>query len=415
MQCHEVTTEQLETTTLEDACEVWEAGRDEGPLRRWLAAELDHDGSPKRLAVEEWGPCLARLGRAARSRRAWSGWVTRRVGGLFMWRVHASRPDGSPVFGPPGRDRGRAAALIDAAALATDPALASVVSRWFPASLPPRRRPAPPLPAISDDDRVLAMLRPDWNARGDWLAVDHRAPGDSTRFELTADGRPWLLGSWRTEGLDAPEALPRPSSWTTGPHADALEWTYRAGPVKVTRTAVLLRYRKLALLAQQEEGTSLGPTSTLRASLADGVSASRGDALRSWTLARPRGAARLVPLALPARPYPTDRGSFAVEGRDAVLRQPSTAPRRWLPLVVSWGRPPTGWRTLTVTEKSQICPPEVAFGARISWGVGQEGLLIYRSLGRPALRAVLGHQTKARFLIGRFTTDGEVEPLLTIE
>jgi hypothetical protein len=73
------------------------------------------------------------------------------------------------------------------------------------------------------------------------------------------------------------------------------------------------------------------------------------------------------------------------------------------------------WRTLTVTEKSQACPPDVAFGARISWGVGQEGLLIYRSLARPALRAVLGHQTKARFLIGRFTEDGDVEPLLTLD
>ena len=52
---------------------------------------------------------------------------------------------------------------------------------------------------------------------------------------------------------------------------------------------------------------------------------------------RLRATARLVPLSLPALPYPTDRGSFAVEVREAVLRQPSAGRRRWLPLVVAWG------------------------------------------------------------------------------
>ena len=404
-------------TTLDDACSAWATHGDERPLRRWLADELDFDGSPKRLAVEAWGPCLERFDRALQARAGWSDWVRERVGGLFMWRVHASRPDGSPVFGPSGRDRRRVAArFVAASKLATEPALAAVVSRWFPEALPPgRRRVPPPLPAISDNDRVLALLRPDWNAGGDWLAVDHRAPGDAARLELAADGRPWLRGPWHPDGPGLPDAPPRPTTWATGPHADALEWTYRAGPVKITRTAVLLRYRKLALLAQQEEGPSPMPDSALRVSLADGVTASSGGDLRAATLSRPRGSARLVPLALPARPYPTDRGSLAIEGADAVLRPPSAGRRRWLPLVVAWGRPPIGWRTLTVTEKSQICGPEVAFAARISWGVGQEGLLIYRSLGRPALRAVLGHQTRARFLVARFTAEGDVEPLLSLD
>lgn len=403
-------------TALDDACTAWGTLGDERPLRGWLATELDFDGSPKRLAVEVWDPCLERLDRALQARAGWSKWVRERVGGLFMWRVHASRPDGSTVFGPPGRDRRRVAAFVAASRLATEPALAAVVSRWFPAALPPgRRRVPPPLPAISDNDRVLALLRPDWNAGGDWLAVDHRAPGEAARLELAADGRPWLRGSWHPDGLGMPDAPPRPTAWATGPHADALEWTFRAGPVKVTRTAVLLRYRKLALLAQQEDGPSSATNSGLRVSLADGVTASSATELRATTLARRRSTARLIPLALPARPYPTDRGSLCVEGTEAVLRQPSACRRRWLPMVVAWGRPPVGWRPLTVTEKSQICGPEVAFGARISWGVGQEGLLIYRSLGRPALRAVLGHQTRARFLMARFTPEGDVEPLLTLE
>lgn len=404
-------------TSLDAACAAWEDRADARPLRRWLAVELDPDGGPRRLDVGSWDDCLARLRRAERARGGWSDSVRERVGGLFAWRVHLSRPDGSPMLGPIGRDRGRGAALREASGLATDPAHRAVLSRWFPSELPPGRRPVPPpLPAVADDDRVLAVLRPDWHPDGDWLAVDHRALLDAARVELAGTGRPWLLGDWRSDGLglgDVPVGPARPSSWTTNPRADAIEWTYRAGPTRVTRSAVLLRYRKVALLAQQEDGPSA--SAGLRLALADGVTAAPADDLRAWTLSRSRSTARLIPIGLPPLPYPTDRGSLAVEGREAVLRVATTGRRRWLPLVVAWGKAPTGWRTLTVTENSRVCPTDVAFAARLAWGPGEDGLLLYRSLARPALRAVLGHQTRARFLVARFSTEGDVEPLLSLD
>ena len=83
----------------------------------------------------------------------------------------------------------------------------------------------------------------------------------------------------------------------------------------------------------------------------------------------------------------------------------------WAP---SRNRLPVYWRSLTVTEQSRTCDSSVAFGARVSWG-RDETLLIYRSLGKPALRAVLGYQTRARFVVGFFSRDGEVEPIVTIE
>ncbi len=320
------------------------------------------------------------------------------------------------IFGIAGKDPARVRDLSEAAALATEPGLTSVLARWFPVTFPARRRRAPlPPAAISDNDRVLAMLRPDWEPRGVWAAVDHRSQAPAGRFELATEGRPWLLGPWRLEGSGELDSPARPIRWETGPDAEVLEWTLRAGPMKVTRTLVLLPDPQVALLAQQEDGPGPVSTSVLRIPLADGVSGVPVADLRSIALERPRSTARLIPLSLPVLPYATDRGSFAVEGNDVVLRQPSAPRRRWLPLVFSWGRPPTGWRTLTVTEKSQICPAEVAFAARVSWGTGREGLLIYRSLGRPTLRAFLGHQTRARFLIGRFTAEGDVEPLLTLE
>jgi hypothetical protein len=70
---------------------------------------------------------------------------------------------------------------------------------------------------------------------------------------------------------------------------------------------------------------------------------------------------------------------------------------------------------LTVSEKSRICPPDVAFAARITWG-RSETLVVYRSLALPAIRTFLGYQTHARFLVGLFSHEsGDVEPLLNLD
>ena len=57
---------------------------------------------------------------------------------------------------------------------------------------------------------------------------------------------------------------------------------------------------------------------------------------------------------------------------------------------------------------------DVAFAVRVSWG-RDDTLIIYRSLGPSAPRSFLGYQTKARFLLGRFTNEGNVEPLLSVD
>ena len=88
-----------------------------------------------------------------------------------------------------------------------------------------------------------------------------------------------------------------------------------------------------------------------------------------------------------------------------------------MPIVVSWdterNRYRPLWKPLTVTERSRVCGPDVAFAIRISWG-RSDHLLIYRSLTNPTLRAVLGRPTAARFLIGTINEEGNVRPLIEI-
>ena len=206
------------------------------------------------------------------------------------------------------------------------------------------------------------------------------------------------------------------------------ERRFRTATGTIIRMAAVFPDQRLAVLADQGYGDVVEWTS--RWPLARGVEAAPDTASRAIRLkesGRSRRSAMIVPLTLPHAPQTAARGSLAIDPDhpgDLILRQPiasaspasaTPAKRRWLmPLVLSWNparnRKPLFWRTLTVSQKSRVCGPGVAFGARISWG--DETYLIYRSLAAPALRIVLGHQTKAKTLVANFTSQGELEPLL---
>ena len=101
-----------------------------------------------------------------------------------------------------------------------------------------------------------------------------------------------------------------------------------------------------------------------------------------------------------------------------MLSQQSWGARTWLPIVVSWEparrRQPLDWRSLTVTEQARTCKPEEAFAVRVRWG-RDETIVLYRSLAKPALRSFLGYQTRARFLIGTFSHDGVLTPIVSLD
>jgi len=141
---------------------------------------------------------------------------------------------------------------------------------------------------------------------------------------------------------------------------------------------------------------------------------------RSLTLSSgPRKpSARLIPLGIPFRGTTVEHGSFTGGDRCVLLEQPVIGKRGWLPLLVSWepgrARKRLIWRTLTVTEGAQVCAPETAVAFRVAWG-RDESLVIYRSLVEPAARTFLGHRTSVRFLVGLFTREGTVEPIVSVE
>jgi hypothetical protein len=435
------------------AAAAWVRRGRAGPLARWLVGVLDKQGVPRRLSVPAWAELLAVLDEARRGRpERWPDALDARVEALLLATIRFARAGGAAVFTPPAArpDEARGGLFRAWAERLTEPGLATVLDWWFPrpATTPTRARAkaarhrtrsvpaAPPLPAWSSAERPLAILRANWSVQGDLLAIDQRQPGGTALVELTGLGQVWLGPTWAAENANDPgagvststprpgrPARARPRLWVSSSSADLAEWSFRLGPGAsgVTRTALLLRGRRLALLADQVERISGNtPAAAWRIALPAGVEASPLAGRAGWTLAPPRGSplARLVPLALPCTGGTGERGTFTREGRELRLCQPCPGRRCWLPLLVSWdplrNRQAIHWRVLTVSEQSRVCPPDRAFAARVTWG-RRETLVIYRSLAPPALRAFLGHQTRARFLVALFDRDGTVTPIVALD
>ena len=383
-------------------------GEQSGPLRRndeppSRHDPLDLDGVPIASPVADWLDLFEAEGGATHPR------ATR----LLLSILRFCRGDGSPVFGPKGRRPDRLRTLLDRAVRSNDPSLQGVLGRW----IPDRAGPATMLPDASEarGDRVLSVLRPDWSPRGDLVAIDHRRPGAETWFEVSARGQAWLGPSWDSGEIPSTARPARPTRWSSGPFAIDAEWSFKLGSKSTTRSAVLLRGRSMALLAQQDDGRS--GASEIRLDLGADILATPIEGSRALLLSSGAGkpTARLIPLGLPCHDRPTDLGSIAVDAGRVVIRQSGEARRRWIPVLIGWGKPPSTWRALTVAARSKACPASEAVAYRVAWGPRDEGLVVYRSLEPPALRSFLGHQTNARSLVGAFTRSGDVRPILKVD
>jgi hypothetical protein len=408
-------------SALKRALDAWCRYGNEQPLTRWFNRELDSEGALMHLDITEWRDCVKYLLESEPQERVWPVGCLEPLTKLLRAVLWYSRPDGTPgmVFAP-AEANGRIAwsSLLDSN-LCKDPAIARTIKPWLSNRTNGRGE-----HAVADwgtPNRALAMLRPGWPEEVDFVAIDHRAAGSACRFELFGGGRSWLGPTWEVGAETGGGGIPRPRSWTSDPSGTLAEWSYRAGEVRITQSALVLRGRSLALLAAfVEKRSALSSCPRVNVSLPPGILAEPIENSRALSLAHSskRGSAQVLPIGLPSLAYATERGDFRVQDGALVLSQSSHGRRCWLPLLVSWdsrrNRKELHWRILSVSEKSRNVPADRAFAVRVSWG-RNETYLIYHSLAKPAARAFLGHQTTARFLVGLFKPDGTVEPIMRID
>ncbi len=407
--------------TFNQALDSWVCKDNEQPLTRWLARELDREGRLARLSISDWRECLANLLKAKRRNRDWPEIWDEPVDRLNRAVRRYSRPDGSAAtdFESSNGRTESATPVAEWSIASKRPAMAREIGTGT------NREDGDPLdverPAWDGCRRVLAALGSDRLATGDFLVLDHREIGNSCRFELFGGGRSWLGPLWTIDDGAVATSNPKPGSWLSNPGAELAEWSYSWGDRRITQSAVLLKTRRLALLGVMFEGrTALPADAVVRVSLPPPVAAAPAKDHRGVLLsaAKRPGSALVLPIGLPSLSYATERGAFDAQGDVLVLKHATIGRRCWLPLLVSWeprrNRKSSNWRVLTVSEKSSVVPADRAIAVRVSWG-RDESYVIYRSLGPTALRSFLGYQTTARFLVGLFTPDGTVTPILALE
>jgi hypothetical protein len=408
-------------TALERAIEAWSRDGNAQPLTRWLDRELDDQGAPIHLPIVDWRGCLESVLSAKSTNGDWPSAWNERLEGLRNATEWFSRHDGTPVthFTPP-RANGRSNAMRSVSA--NSKKLVSA-DRAVSDGIPPKRRSRSNDEAFdwSASGRVYAVLRPGWPGSSDFLAVDHRDATSACRFELFGAGRSWLGPCWTIDAHSEIASNRKTRTSIANASAKLAEWSYRVGEASVWPTVLILPEHSLALLSVViEKRIAATATASLRVSLAPGVASETIDGSRALLLraSGKSGSAQVLPVGLPALPYPTDRGAFGVADTELVLNQAASHRRVCLVLLVSWDaarhRREVNWRVLTVSEKSKKIAPDRAFAVRVSWG-NDETYVIYRSLAQPAPRAFLGHQTKARFLVGSFNSDGIVKPIVKVD
>ena len=241
--------------------------------------------------------------------------------------------------------------------------------RWWFDSGSERTTTPPPLPAWSASDRVLAVLRPDWLR--DWGFPGPRPSRSQNALPIRALRRGSFVAGSALECIGSRQAEvrdPRLGSGSPAPRPTSRSGLIDRGTARITRSALLLRGRRLALLGVlvDARGLAAGIGWTVRVSLPPTIAAVPLEGCRGMILSESnrRGSAQVLPIGLPCLPYPTDRGTFQPEDRGADLAPRRHGRRCWLPLLVSWdpsrNRKTLHWRILTVSERSRAVPADRA-------------------------------------------------------
>lgn len=257
------------------------------------------------------------------------------------------------------------------------------------------------------------------------LSVDFSVPVPQASLHVA--GRPLLSGPWqalvRIDGMVKPAAGP----WSEVCRHRSAQCDYLelAQPLedgwRLTRQMLLAERDQFLLVA---DGV-LGPPSAratieyqLRWPLAPGVSCAWArENWEGWLVDGRQRQASILPLELPE--WRAAWEDAALETADGALRLAQRvrggalyAPL-WLDLARGRLRQALTWRRLTVGENLSVVSRDEAVGYRVQ--VGRQQWLIYHSLAPVGNRSVLGLNTCAAFVCGRFLPEGKIEEIVVIQ
>jgi hypothetical protein len=278
-------------------------------------------------------------------------------------------------------------------------------------------------PVTQSDWAELACLRSSWDVDAHSLLVAHHE--QLPWIDLAVRGRSLIRGPWGLELLVDDEPVPLSGEWECVCwHSDEdgdyleLQLSLESG-LTIDRQAFLSRTDDFLVLAEAVQGAGGNVVDCRsRLPLFETAETEAAQTTREVVLTDKGVRARVFPLGLPQNRVESTAGGFGRYDGQLVLKQMAEGSGLYAPLVIDWKRgrkpSPVQWRTLTVSGDGRRLRGDEAAGHRLR--IGKHHLFLYRSLCESdQSRAVLGHHTFHETIIGRFSADGDVTPLLVVE
>lgn len=281
-------------------------------------------------------------------------------------------------------------------------------------------------PGMQSDWAKLACLRNNWLPASDACVITHNegAPAlDLSAFGESLCSGEWEIEVWQNESRVVPE---KDAEWVCACWQSDEDGDYMEIQLQMTKTVKVSRYLFLSrndhfLMAgdcvEGAAGASLSWQSKIP--LAKHVKIKIDQTTREVALKGSKLKSRFFPMA-----FEQDRVNRAVgnmEFDDANRLVLTYAPKGsafFAPVFFDWSpnrqKKAADWRSLTVSEDGRRVPSAESSGHRLRIGSSQ-WLLYHRILNNEEPQSVLGLHTLYETVLGEFSSQGHVTPLIEVE
>lgn len=280
-----------------------------------------------------------------------------------------------------------------------------------------------PAPSLNSDWSSTTIMSDGWSQRDARLALSY---GDvAPHIDLSVDGDRVFAGEWQAhttcDGVAVePVGEWEQLCWESGKRFDFLELglTLTNG-LRLERQVLFGREDRVLYFADIVFDVDRQPRHllhTVNFPLANSILWRPESETRDGVLAGVRARAAAMPLALREWRADPRGGTLSEHEGRLTLTQEANGSAICCPLFIDLNSKRSGkertWRQLTIGDMLEVVPSDVAVGYRIQSGDDQ--WLIYRSLGQPGNRTLLGHNIAGEFCAGRFV-EGKFKEWIEIE
>ncbi|WP_437186476.1 hypothetical protein SH668x_003628 [Planctomicrobium sp. SH668] len=405
-------------------------------LRRGLEAIVDNDGTPHARILDEIIPRLTQLAALTLfadcvNASIWNRESHQRLEGLFCRSALLVTPRHvATTTRPVGQVCSTLLAVAEVLHLKSRPGLISLLSKWESASFLSVSnedtlaiRGKLPLVSQQSDWAEWASLRSSWKGPVDQFLV--KFAGEIPEIDVIAANQNLFSGEWsHTLKVNGVEQIPTGSwtccCWFFDKDAVFIELQMNAdSPIQIVRQALLVRNESLLMISDSVRTPEKCTLEfTKRLPLAAGWSHEEDRLSREQALIHGSLRVRVFPWTSPQMRLDRSDETMTIDDKNVTVSIQSHGKSLYLSTLFDWSpkrtEDPVEWYRLTVVENGQYIPPEVAVGHRIRFSKKQ--WMVYHSHQEAQIpRSVLGVHTNNETVFGRFTPQGNLEPLVEVE